>query len=158
MQQTGEISTRSATNKDCENVRNLVFGILREYDLTPEPDGTDADLNDLENNYFERGGLFEVLEDAGGNLLGTIGLFPIDAETVELRKMYFSKELRGRGYGKRTLERMIEKSRELGFKRIYLETASVLKEAIRLYERFGFQPTGSGIHSERCDTAYFLEI
>lgn len=158
MQPPGEISIRSVTNEDCEKVRKLVFGVLREYDLTPEPNGTDADLNDLENNYINGGGLFEVLEDADGNLLGTVGLFPIDRETVELRKMYFSKELRGHGYGKRTLERMIEKARELGFKRIYLETASVLKTAVGLYEKYGFEPTTSGIHSERCDAAYFLEI
>lgn len=158
MSENPEITIRSATNADCENIKNLVFGVLREYDLTPEPNGTDADLSDIESSYINRGGLFEVLEDAEGNLLGTIGLFPLDAETVELRKMYFAKDLRGRGYGKKTLERMIEKARELGFKQIHLETASVLKEAIALYEKYGFQPTAEGMHSERCDTAYNLVI
>ena len=158
MSENPEIFIRPAANADCENVQNLVFSVLREYNLTPEPNGTDADLSDIEANYIKRGGLFEVLEDAEGNLLGTVGLFPLNAETVELRKMYFAKNLRGRGFGKKTLERMIEKARELGFKRIHLETASVLKEAIGLYEKYGFQPTADGMHSERCDTAYFLEI
>ena len=72
--------------------------------------------------------------------------------------MYFDKSLRGRGFGKKMLERMIEKSRELKFKRIYLETASILKEAVGLYEKYGFQPTTEGIHSERCDAAYFLNL
>ena len=153
-----EIFFRSAANDDGDKVRNLIFGILREYELEPDQTGTDSDIDDLENNYIKRGGLFEILEDANGNLLGTVGLFPIDKETVELRKMYFAKELRGRGYGKKTLTRVIEKARKLGFKRIYLETASVLKEAIGLYEKFGFQPTENGIHSARCNRAYFLEI
>ena len=64
---------------------------MHEFGLTPEPGGTDADLNDIETEYFERGGLFEILEDANGNLLGTVGLFPLDEQTVELRKMYFDK-------------------------------------------------------------------
>lgn len=153
-----DISVRAATNADCENVRKLVFGVLREYGLEPEPGGTDTDLTDIETYYLESGGLFEVLEDAGGKLLGTVGLFPLDKETVELRKMYFDKSLRGRGLGKKMLERMIEKSREMGFQRIYLETASVLQEAIGLYEKYGFQPTLEGIHSNRCDTAYFLNL
>ena len=93
-----------------------------------------------------------------GNLLGTVGLFPLDNETVELRKMYFDKSLRGRGFGKKTLERMIEKSREMKFKRIYLETANVLKQAVALYEKYGFEPTTEGIHSKRCDAAYFLDL
>ena len=158
MKRENEILMRPATNADVENVRNLVFNILREYGLEPEPGGTDTDLSDIEANYIKRGGLFEILEDADGNLLGTVGLFPLDTQTVELRKMYFDKDLRGRGFGKKTLERMIEKARELGFKKIYLETASVLREAVGLYEKYGFQPTLQGIHSARCDTAYFLDL
>lgn len=158
MNENSEIFVRPATNADSENIKNLVFGVLNEFGLTPEPDGTDADLNDIETNYFQSGGLFEILEDTDGKLLGTVGLFPLDDETVELRKMYFDKSLRGRGFGKKTLERMIEKSREMKFKRIYLETANVLKQAVGLYEKYGFEPTTEGIHSKRCDAAYFLDL
>ncbi|HEY0051234.1 MAG TPA: GNAT family N-acetyltransferase [Pyrinomonadaceae bacterium] len=153
-----EIFIRSADNKDCVKVQNLVFGILDEYGLTVETGGTDADIADIEANYLNRGGAFEVIEDASGNLLGTIGLYPLDAETIELRKMYFDRKLRGRGVGRKMLERMIEKARALGFKRIYLETASVLKAAAALYEKYGFEPTTEGIHSKRCDAAYFLKL
>lgn len=158
MSERAEILIRPATNADCPQVQNLVFGILREYDLTIETGGTDADLKDIEANYLRRGGVFEIIEDANGKLLGTVGLYPLDAETVELRKMYFDKILRGRGYGKMMLERMIAAAKAAGFKRIYLETASVLKEAVGLYEKYGFQPTTEGIHSARCDAAYFLEL
>lgn len=151
------IKTRSATNKDCEVVKLLIYKVLREYGLKPEPNGTDVDLNDIEANYINRGGIFELLEDENGNLFGTVGLYPIDEKTVELRKMYFSKTLRGQGLGKQTLHRMIEKSKELGFKRIYLETATPLKEAIHLYQKFGFQPTCE-VHSPRCDHAYELAV
>lgn len=158
MLEESEIFVRSATNADCAKVQNLVFGVLREFGLEPETGGTDADLSDIETYYIKSGGLFEILEDADGRLLGTIGLFPLDAETVELRKMYFDKSLRGRGFGKKMLERMIEKARELKFKRIYLETASILKEAVGLYEKYGFKPTLEGMHSKRCDAAYFLDL
>jgi putative acetyltransferase len=72
--------------------------------------------------------------------------------------MYFAPELRGHGWGKKTLTRMIGRARELGFNRIYLETASQLKEAIGLYRSFGFTQTCEGMHSERCDQAFFLEL
>ena len=139
-------------------MQNLVFGVLGEYNLTPEAGGTDADIADIEAAYINRGGVFEIVEDADGNLLGTVGLYPLDAETVELRKMYFDRKLRGRGVGKMMLERMIAAAKAAGFKRIYLETASVLKTAVALYEKYGFQPTAEGIHSARCDAAYFLEL
>lgn len=157
MTEINEISIRPATNEDGERIQNLVFGVLEEYGLKPDAEKTDKDIADIEANYFNRGGLFEVLEDGRGVLLGTVGLYPIDAETVELRKMYFAKDLRGRGYGKKTLARMIEKSKELDFGKIYLETASVLKEAVGLYERFGFAPTCEK-HASRCDKAYILRL
>ena len=152
-----EIIFRAATNHDGERIRNLVFGVLREYGLEPDPGGTDDDLSDIEKNYIGRGGVFEILEDRQANLLGTVGLYPINSETVELRKMYFEKSLRGKGFGKLTLEKMIEEARRRGFRRIYLETNSVLKEAIHLYEKFGFGPTDEK-HAARCDQAYILEL
>lgn len=158
MKENFEVKVRPATNADCARIQALVFGILREYGLNPEPDGTDADLNDIEKEYVRRGGLFEVLEDANGELLGTVGLFPLNDETIELRKMYFDKRLRGHGFGKKTLERMIEKARAMNYKRLYLETASVLKEAVGLYEKHGFQPTSEGMHTARCNAAYFLNL
>ena len=111
MSETAEIFFRPATNRDAERVRHLVFGVLSEYGLKGDPETTDKDLSDLEASYARRGGVFEILEDARGNLLGTVGLYPINDETVELRKMYFAKSLRGRGLGKRALERMIEEAR-----------------------------------------------
>ncbi len=157
MENLENVFVRSATNADCKNVQNLVFGVLREYGLEPDLQGTDVDLTDIEAHYIKRGGVFEIIEDERGNLLGTVGLYPMNDETVELRKMYFAKNLRGKGFGKKTLERMIEKAREFGFKKIYLETASVLKEAVKLYEKFGFKETNEK-HTPRCDVAYSLNI
>lgn len=158
MSSDSEIVFRSATNADCERVQDLVSGVLREYGLAPDPDGTDRDITDIETHYLKRGGVFEILENAEGNLLGTCGLYPLDDETIELRKMYFEKELRGRGYGKKLLERMIEAARSLGFKQIHLETHSALKEAIALYKKYGFEPTEEEKLTPRCDQTYFLEL
>jgi putative acetyltransferase len=102
--------------------------------------------------------MFEVIEDGEGRLVGTIGLFRVDEKTCELRKMYLDTELRGRGFGKLMLERAVNHARTSGFKKIVLETASVLEEAIRLYTRFGFQPMKRGHLAPRCDQAYFLDL
>lgn len=148
---------RPAINADAEAIQKLVFSVLREYGLEPEPDGTDADLADIEAHYLRRGGLFEVLEDENGKILGTVGLYPINTEIVELRKMYFAPELRGKGWGRKVLQNAIERSQRFGFRQMYLETNSVLKEAIGLYQKFGFEPTAEK-HSPRCDQAFILVI
>jgi putative acetyltransferase len=148
---------RSASNQDCEAIRSLVFGVLTEFGLELDLNGTDRDISDIDANYLTRGGVFEVLETADGEIVGTIGLYPLDQSTIELRKMYFKPEVRGLGYGQELLASMIEKARNLGYLRIYLETASVLNQAVHIYEKAGFKPVDEK-HTPRCDQAYVLEL
>lgn len=153
-----DVSIRAATNDDRERIEALVFGALAEHGLRPDPATTDADLKDIEAGYLARGGLFEVVEDEGGKMLGTCGLYPLGDETCELRKMYLLPEARGAGLGKRLLERALEHARRRGFKTVTLETASVLEDAIRLYTRFGFVPVEAAHLAARSDQAYALKL
>ena len=152
------LTIRSASNDDCERVASLVSGVLAEFGLAADPDTTDADLKDIEANYLQRGGLFEVIEDADTNLLGSFGLYPINKTTCELRKMYFIPSARGLGLGKQVLERAIAKAKELGFKQIVLETSSKLLAANRLYARFGFESATSDHLASRADQFYKLDL
>lgn len=149
---------RPADNKDCDNVARLVYGVLKEYDLKPDPACTDADIKDIESSYFGRGGTFFVLEDENGSIIGAYGLYPIDKITCELRKMYLHKAHRGKGFGKFLLEDALSKARQLGFERMILETASVLKEAIALYKSYGFVEYKPNHLSSRCDQAFTFEL
>ncbi len=153
-----DILIRAATNQDSERIIALVFGVLSEYGLPPDPGSKDADLKDIEGSYIRAGGVFEVIEDRAGNLLGTYGLCPLDKETCELRKMYFVPQIRGKGLGRRILERAVEHARRLNHKAIVLETHSALKEAIHLYTKFGFVQTRLEHMSARVDQAYILKL
>ena len=149
---------RQADNKDCEKVARLVYEILKEYGLKPDPACTDADIKDIESSYFGRGGKFFVLETEDGSIIGAYGLYPAEEHTCELRKMYLHKVYRGKGLGKFLLEDALSKARQLGFERMILETASVLKEAIALYKSYGFVEYNPQHMSSRCDQAYLLEL
>jgi putative acetyltransferase len=149
---------RFADNKDCKGIARLVYGILKEYGLKPDPGCTDADIKDIESSYFGRGGTFFVLEAEDGSIIGAYGLYPVEEHTCELRKMYLHKAHRGKGLGKFLLEDALSKARQLGFERMILETASVLKEAIALYKSYGFVEYNPQHISSRCDQAYLLEL
>jgi len=149
---------RAASNDDCERVTKLVFEVLAEFGLEGEPETTDADLKDIEANYRQRGGLFEVIEDGNGNLLGSFGLYPINKTICELRKMYFIPSARGFGLGKYVLELAIAKAKESGFKQIVLETSSKLIAANGLYAKFGFKPGTSDHLATRADQVYKLDL
>jgi putative acetyltransferase len=132
--------------------------VLDEYNLRPDPALTDADLENIEAAYLGRGGLFEVVVSPEGEIVGSVGLFPHNPRQIELRKMYLARSVRGRGLGKRLMERMIDKARALGFHEIVLETNSALREAGQLYRKFGFVPVVAQHLSERCDQAMALPL
>lgn len=149
---------RPATNADGPRLQALVFGVLREYGLEPDPSGTDTDLLDVEGFYQAPGGMFEVAEE-DGRLLGSVGLMVRGDGTCELRKMYLAPEARGHGLGKQFLERAIAHARQAGCRRVDLETAAVLKEAVGMYTRYGFKEVTLPEHAAtRCDAAYSLEL
>ena len=149
---------RLANNKDCGKVMELVYDVLREYNLKPDPGATDIDLKNIEQSYFERGGTFYVLEEKDGSIIGAYGLYLIDKVTCELRKMYLHSSYRGKGLGKLLLKDAFSKAKHIGFKRMTLETASVLKEAIGLYKSYGFTEYKPKHLSSRCDQAFVLEL
>ncbi len=153
-----DIKLRNASNKDEQKIKELVFSVLSEYGLKPDVDSTDSDLNDIEKNYINGNGIFEIAEDDEGNVYATMGLFKIDADACEIRKMYINKNYRGKGIGKLLLIRCIEKAKRLGYKKIILETASVLKEAIGLYTKHGFKRYYPEHLSRRCDQAFYLNL
>ena len=104
-----------------------------------------------------------VLEQ-DGKVLGGGGIAPLDggeADTCELRKMYFLPEARGLGAGAAMMDRCLDAAREAGFRQCYLETLTGMDAAMRLYERSGFRridgPMGNTGHGG-CNTFYLREL
>lgn len=150
----GNYTLTTASNYHTKVMKQLVFDVLIEYGL--EPGAIDFCLDDVEKHYFERGGYFVVLLDENDVVVGTGGLYPLNKESLELRKMYLLPAHRGKGLGQWMLSILLEKARELSFQRVELDTASVLKEAIGLYQKNGFRRFESDHIVARCDQAYEL--
>ena len=137
---------------------HLIQSVLTEYGLGCEPCGADLDVYEVEKYYQQTGGEFWVVEQ-NTKLVGTAGFYPIQRgiKAVEIRKMYLLSEVRGKGLGKFLLLELERTIKEKGFKEIWIETASVLQEAVKLYEKYGYQPT-TGVETKRCDLVYKKEI
>jgi len=151
-------TVRGAVPGDAAAVREIVRGVLDEYGLPPDPGGIDRDLEDLDAFYFSRGGGFLVAVDDDATVVGSCGVVPIEGATWELRKMYLRADARGQGLGKRLLAHALDFVRSRGGRRVELETASVLVEAIALYTRAGFRPLPRSPDAKRCDRVFALDL
>jgi GNAT superfamily N-acetyltransferase len=94
-------------------------------------------LGDPAGQILEPGGEILMAED-GDRAVGCCALIPMHAGTYELAKMAVSESHQGRGIGRKLIEAVIARARELGARRLFLETNAKLAPAIRLYESAGF--------------------
>jgi putative acetyltransferase len=149
---------REATTDDSDAIRAVIKDTLAEFGFPVESSGIDADLKDVPRSYQSRGGVFRVVVDDAGSVVGCGGLYPQEERVAELRKMYFRPDIRGQGLGRQLLDDLIAEARRLDFARIELETASHLSAAIALYQRAGFVRTQGPKHSCRCDLTFALDL
>ena len=141
---------------DRQAAAKLIGQVLTEYGLGWEPEGADMDVVQVETHYQE--GKFWVVERDGA-VVGTAAYYPIKRgeQAVEIRKMYLLPEVRGQGLGRFLLGQLENAIAAQGFKEIWLETATVLKEAVAMYESAGYLPE-TGVETSRCDKVYKKRI
>ena len=149
---------RDGTREDLPAVREVVFAVGREFGFEPEPEGCDADLFGDAEAYFAEGGMLRVLVDEADVVRGLLGVVRLDRDTIELRKIYLASDARGGGRGRALLDEAIAFAREIGCRRIVLETSSRLERAIEIYERAGFRPEPGDTRSCSCDVRLVLEL
>lgn len=84
-----------------------------------------------------------------------------DGNVCELQKMYFLPIARGKGLGSKLITICLEKAKELGFETCYLETLPYMKDAVKLYNKYGFKnldkPMGNTCHYN-CNVWMIKEI
>lgn len=140
---------------------SVIKTVLAEYGLGWEVSCggcSDQDAVEVEKYYLATGGEFWVIERAE-KIVGTGGYYPIERgqKAVEVRKMYLLPEVRGYGLGRFLLSQLEQAAAAKGFLQAWVETATVLEEAVKLYEKNGYQPM-SGVETERCDKVYKKDI
>ncbi|NJL47780.1 MAG: GNAT family N-acetyltransferase [Leptolyngbyaceae cyanobacterium SM2_5_2] len=145
---------RSWQPADREGVGQLIAAVLAEYGLGWEPQGSDRDALEVETYYWQPGGEFWVVEDQA-KIVGSAGYYPTHRglKAVEIRKMYLHPQARGQGLGRYLLTKLEVAIQRRGFQTIWVETASVLQAAVKLYETSGYQPA-CGVETGRCDRIY----
>ena len=131
---------------------------LQEYGLPWQPASADQDVIEVESAYLAIGGEFWVVEQDSA-IVGTAAYQPIARghNAVEIRKMYLLPEVRGKGLGKYLLFQLEKAIAIKDYQEIWIETASILREAVKLYERNGYLPA-KGVETDRCDLVYLKRL
>ncbi|MFM8008167.1 MAG: GNAT family N-acetyltransferase, partial [Dolichospermum sp.] len=154
MYQYQDFIIRNWQEKDRTLASQVISSVLSEYGLPWQPEEADKDVLQIEAYYLATGGEFWVVEQEN-QIIGTAAYYPINRgeKAVEIRKMYLLPKVRGLGLGKFLLQQLETVISSRGFEQIWIETASILTEAVKLYESHGYLPT-TGVETSRCDLVY----
>lgn len=151
---------RTLEHNDNPAIRNIIRTVMPEFGASGKGFAIhDAEVEDMYTAYTQPGHAYFVYEE-NGQLLGGGGIGPLkggDADTCELKKMYFLSEGRGKGLGQKVLTACLQAAKNLNYKKCYLETFNTMHLAMKLYERNGFEkisgPCGNTGHFA-CDIFY----
>jgi putative acetyltransferase len=128
-----EIILYSAEWHDAFRQLNLEW--LDKFNLCEEADM--LVLNDPQGTIVDKGGAI-YLAKAGDEIVGTAALVPEGYDVYELAKMSVTEQWQGKGISKLLLESCLQKAEELGAVKIELFSNHQLKNALKLYEKYGF--------------------
>lgn len=154
------IHVRDYAAADASVFRDLNLAWVEQY-FTVEAEDR-AQLEDPRTHILDKGGAILIAEFSG-EAVGTVGLVPGHGDDVlELIKMSARSDIRGKGIGRALMNAAVEKAREMGASKIWLETNTSLDAALALYRKSGFRElTGDEFTStpyDRCNCQMILDL
>ena len=137
--------------KDNKQIEEIILKVSEEYG-TYDPKSKsgagagagDPELKDIYLAYKDKGSKYWVVLDEKDNVLGGGGYIRLEGTNeseriCEMQKLFILPEGRGKGLGKRFVELFLSEAAKDGYKEMYLETVKQMKEAVKLYEQYGFR-------------------
>lgn len=162
---SGKPHLRPSQSDDDVALATVIRTVMTSYGAVgPGFSIEDAEVDQMHETYNAPRSLLLVVDDGTGRVIGCGGIAPLeggDADTCELKKMYFLPEARGLGLGRELMMTLEDAARDRGFRMVYLETLDTMTEAAKLYERMHYSPIpgplGCTGHS-RCNHFYTKQL
>jgi putative acetyltransferase len=159
-----DVSYRGLRPSDNPVIAGIIRSCLSEFGADrPGTVFTDPTTDDLYNLFMHEGARYFIADHPGG-ILGGGGIFPskgLPPDTCELVKMYLRPEARGIGLGRQLIASCIKEASSSGYRHVYIETMPELRQAVGIYEKFGFRylrgPLGDTGHFG-CDVWMLLDL
>lgn len=142
------LNIRPIQQKDNAAIAKIIRDVLTEHGaVRPGTVYFDSTTDDLYSLFQTKGSAYFIVEE-NEIIIGGSGVFPtpgLPLGCCELVKLYLGKAARGKGLGKKLIEKCFESAKKMGYTSMYLETMPELSAAIGLYEKLGFERLASAL-------------
>ena len=145
--------TTSAT--DLEAIQSLVVEYAESLGFSLCFQGFDEELASLPGRYAPPSGRL-LLARNDGTPVGCVGLRGLDeAGVCEMKRLYVKLGMRGTGLGWQLACAVLGAAREIGYRRMRLDTLASMKAADAVYRKLGFVPIPAYYHNPHPEVRYF---
>ena len=133
----GVAVTQANSPTDMEHVRALFVEYQQWLAVDLCFQSFDEELLSLPGAYAPPRGRL-LLAREGEAVAGTVGMWPLGADVVEMKRLYVRPPWRGRGLGRRLAGAIVGEAKAAGYARMRLDSLERLVAARTLYESMGF--------------------
>ena len=140
-----------------QKLESRLFAFLEK--CLPES-GRFLDLNGRHSFYKDIAGHFDVFlcMTDGETIIGTVAVRRMNDKDCELKSLYLLEKYHGLGLGRKLLETAVRYAADSGYERMYLDSLSTSKRALKLYRMAGFTDTEKYNDSIFSDVFMVLEL
>lgn len=149
-----EIIIRKIQQSDNERLAKIIRSCFHDFNVATAGTVYEDPTTDQLYELFSPENATLFVAEIDGEIAGCCGIYPTEGlpeNCAELVKFYISKDYRGRGIGKMSMEKSIDFAKNAGFKSIYIESLPEFSTAVSIYEKQGFtyldQPLGNSGHT-----------
>ncbi len=138
MRQLAKIEIREASNSVDFDLAKSLFIAYQQFlgvDLCFQQ--FETELTMLADMYGPPQGSL-LIAFADGEPAGCVALRPKERGTCEMKRLFVFEKFQGNGIGKMLAIEILEKSRQLGYQKMVLDTLERLRPALHLYKSLGF--------------------
>jgi len=131
----------ASTPAHLATVRQLFEEYWQSFGFTPCFQNFAAEVDGLPGYYAPPAGRLALALDNGAPV-GCVALRPVDRLRAEAKRLYVRPQFRDRGAGLALLQWVIAEARAAGYREMLGDTMPVMRRALAMYERLGFEQTG----------------
>ena len=128
---------KQADHPQLEQVRQFFRNYAAGFGLDLSFQNFDAEMASLPGEYIAPEGCLFYAEWDGAPA-GCVGIRPVSGEICELKRLYVEPALRKQGIGRALVLAAIRAARQIGYRRVLLDTLPTMRMAVRLYRELGF--------------------
>lgn len=149
MQKLEKIELRHADKEELPYIREQRLKAYQVYQAVLNEDHWQALQKAITSEADILDGAELIVADSEGGILGSVVLFPPNTDAYEgyveeldypeLRMLAVSPDARGKGVASALIAECEKRAKEKGHNYIGLHTGEFMEQAIRLYERHGFE-------------------